>query len=210
MNDTPNTTPGTSATEPPTDPWPSTIAGRPAKPIKKVRRWPWAVGGLVVGIALGASVAGGASAAPAAPAPAVVAQAPAPVAPAPVAPVAPVEVPAPAVPAVPAAVEAPAAPAAPAVTTSQANAVRKAEDYLAYSAFSRTGLIKQLQYEKFSAADATYAVDHVTVNWTDQADKKAKDYMSYSAFSRDGLIKQLKYEGFTAAEAAHGATSVGL
>lgn len=104
----------------------------------------------------------------------------------------------------------PASPAAPAMTTSQANAVRKAESYLRYAAFSRTGLIKQLQYEGFSAADATYAVDHITVDWTEQADKKAASYMSYSAFSRSGLIKQLQYEGFTADQAAHGAKSVGL
>jgi hypothetical protein len=96
------------------------------------------------------------------------------------------------------------------MTTSQANAVRKAEDYLSYTAFSRTGLIKQLQFEKFSTADATYAVDHITVDWTEQADKKAADYMSYQAFSRDGLIKQLEFEGFTPAQAAHGAKSVGL
>lgn len=101
-------------------------------------------------------------------------------------------------------------PPAPAMTTSQANAVRKAESYLAYQAFSRTGLIKQLQYEGFSAADATYAVDHVTVDWTEQADKKAAEYMRYQAFSRSGLIKQLQYEGFTADQAAHGAKSVGL
>lgn len=101
-------------------------------------------------------------------------------------------------------------PAAPAMTTSQANAVRKAESYLDYAAFSRTGLIKQLQYEGFSAADATYAVDHIIVDWTEQADKKAASYISYSAFSRSGLIKQLQYEGFTADQAAHGAKSVGL
>ncbi|WP_103382126.1 Ltp family lipoprotein [Pseudonocardia dioxanivorans] len=96
------------------------------------------------------------------------------------------------------------------MTTSQANAVRKAESYLAFTAFSRKGLIKQLQYEKFSTADATYAVDHITVDWNEQADKKAESYMSFSAFSRDGLIKQLEYEGFTPAQAAHGAKSVGL
>ncbi|GAY12015.1 hypothetical protein TOK_0405 [Pseudonocardia sp. N23] len=96
------------------------------------------------------------------------------------------------------------------MTTSQANAVRKAESYLSFSGFSRTGLIKQLQYEKFSTADSTYAVDHVTVDWTEQADKKAASYMELQAFSRDGLIKQLKFEGFTAEQAAHGAKSVGL
>jgi type IV secretory pathway VirB10-like protein len=106
---------------------------------------------------------------------------------------------------------APVAPApAPTQTVSQTNAVESAQGYLDYSAFSRTGLIKQLQYEKFSTADATYAVDHVTVDWTEQADKSAKSYLDYSAFSRAGLIHQLQYEGFTPAQAKHGATSVGL
>ncbi|MDT7709612.1 MAG: hypothetical protein QOG20_5219 [Pseudonocardiales bacterium] len=102
------------------------------------------------------------------------------------------------------------APTAPTATTSQSNAVDKAESYLSFSAFSRTGLIKQLKFEQFSTADATYAVDHVTVDWTAQADLKAKSYMEFSSFSRGGLIKQLKFEGFTQAQAEHGAKSVGL
>ena len=99
---------------------------------------------------------------------------------------------------------------APKGTTAQRNAVDKAESYLSYSAFSRSGLIKQLAFEGFSNADATYAVDNITVDWTEQADKKAASYMSYSSFSRSGLIKQLEFEGFSSAQAAHGATSVGL
>ncbi len=110
---------------------------------------------------------------------------------------------------VPAPAAAPA-PAAPSMTVSQSNAVDKAESYLGISAFSRTGLIKQLKFEQFSTADATYAVDHVTVDWTEQADLKAKSYMEISSFSRAGLIKQLKFEGFTQAQAEHGAKSVGL
>lgn len=198
-------------------PWPRTGAAAPAapKPAKKVRRWPWALGALVVGIVIG-SASHSATPAPAAVAAPVV-SAPAPAAPAPVvevpAPAAPaaVEAPAPApAPVVPAPVVEPAAPAAPAVSTSQSNALRKAQDYLAYSAFSKTGLAKQLQYEGFSAADSQYATEHVGADWTAQADKKAKDYMAYSSFSKSGLIQQLKYEGFTSAEAAHGAASVGL
>jgi hypothetical protein len=92
----------------------------------------------------------------------------------------------------------------------QRNAVEKAESYLDYTAFSRTGLITQLEFEGFTKADATYAVDHITVDWTEQADKKAQSYMDYSSFSRSGLIKQLQFEGFTAAQAAHGASAVGL
>jgi hypothetical protein len=93
---------------------------------------------------------------------------------------------------------------------SQQNAVRAAEDYLDYSAFSRKGLIEQLEFGDFSTEDATYAVDHIAVDWNEQAAKSAKDYLEYSAFSRGGLIDQLEFSGFTPAQAAYGVAAVGL
>ncbi|NAZ73959.1 hypothetical protein GTQ99_00740 [Kineococcus sp. T13] len=105
---------------------------------------------------------------------------------------------------------APPPPTSSAPTVSQKNAVSKAESYLRYSAFSRSGLIEQLEYEGFSTADATYGVDHVQVNWYEQAEKKAASYLKYSAFSRQGLIEQLEYEGFTHDQAVHGVNSTGL
>jgi hypothetical protein len=95
---------------------------------------------------------------------------------------------------------------------SQQQAVRKAEDYLDYTAFSRSGLINQLvSFEGFSTADATFAVDSLTVDWNEQAAKKAKDYLDYTAFSRSGLINQLvSFEGFTPAQAAYGVSTTGL
>ena len=93
---------------------------------------------------------------------------------------------------------------------SQQNAVRTAEDYLDVSAFSRQGLIDQLEYSDFSTEDATYAVDHITVNWNEQAAKAAKDYLDVSGFSRGGLIDQLVYSGFTAAQAEYGVAGTGL
>lgn len=96
-------------------------------------------------------------------------------------------------------------------STSEANAVAKAQSYLDYSAFSRTGLIEQLKFEGFSGADATYGVDHLAaVDWNVQAAKKAESYLRTSAFSHSGLLKQLKFEGFTAAQAEYGVKSVGL
>jgi hypothetical protein len=93
---------------------------------------------------------------------------------------------------------------------SQRNAVRSAQEYLDVSAFSRSGLIKQLQYEGFSTEDAIYAVDSITVDWNEQAAKSAQDYLDMSGFSRSGLINQLMYEGFTAAQAQYGAAAVGF
>jgi len=95
-------------------------------------------------------------------------------------------------------------------TVSQRNALRSAKSYLDYSAFSRSGLIKQLEYEKFSNSDAVYGVDNSGADWYEQAAKSAEQYMDYSAFSRGSLIEQLKYEGFTQAQAEYGATAIGL
>lgn len=99
---------------------------------------------------------------------------------------------------------------APSETVSQKNAVKSAKAYLDYSAFSYTGLIKQLEYEQFSHADAVYGADNSGADWFEQAAKAAKAYMEYSAFSRGSLIEQLKYEGYTQAQAEHGADAVGL
>lgn len=95
-------------------------------------------------------------------------------------------------------------PAKQDITSSQRNAIRSAQQYLAYSAFSRSGLIRQLAYEGFATADATFAVDSLNVDWNEQAAKSAKQYLEYTSFSRSGLIDQLVYEGFTRAQAEYG------
>lgn len=104
----------------------------------------------------------------------------------------------------------PMVPLEPVSTAGQRNAVRTAKSYLDYTAFSRKGLIQQLEYEGFSTAEATFAVDSIAVDWNAQAAKAAKSYLDYSGFSRGGLIGQLEYEGYTPAQAAYGATAAGL
>ncbi|WP_309230758.1 Ltp family lipoprotein [Nocardia sp. SYP-A9097] len=98
-------------------------------------------------------------------------------------------------------------PAKQDITSSQRNAIRSAQQYLDYSAFSRSGLIHQLEYEDFSTADATFAVDSLNVDWNEQAAKSAKQYLEYTSFSRSGLIDQLVYDGFTRAQAEYGANA---
>jgi hypothetical protein len=102
-----------------------------------------------------------------------------------------------------------AAPVPPKLTesASQRNAVRKAESYLDFTAFSMTGLVEQLEYEGFSNEDAWYAVNGLDVDWREQAVKKAESYMSFTSFSESGLYDQLIYEGFTHEEAEYGASS---
>jgi hypothetical protein len=68
----------------------------------------------------------------------------------------------------------PAKEETPKLTMGQKNALSKAESYLNYSAFSYSGLIKQLEFEEFSNEDATYAVYNCGANWNEQAAKKNK------------------------------------
>ncbi|NDL68482.1 hypothetical protein GXN74_12120 [Clostridiales bacterium F-3ap] len=97
----------------------------------------------------------------------------------------------------------------PEMTMGQKNALKSAQQYLDYSAFSYEGLVKQLEYEGYSNADAVYAVDRCGADWNEQAALSAESYLEYSSFSRQGLIDQLVYEGFTAEQAAYGATAAG-
>jgi hypothetical protein len=98
----------------------------------------------------------------------------------------------------------------PTETAGQYNARRSAASYLRIMAFSRSGLIKQLEYEKFSLDDATYGVDAQNADWNTQASKSAASYLKLMAFSRSGLISQLVYEGFSQSQAEYGVNSVGL
>jgi hypothetical protein len=95
-------------------------------------------------------------------------------------------------------------------TASQNNAKKAAKSYLSIMAFSRTSLIKQLEFEKYSTADATYGVDAQNADWNAQAAKSAKSYLELMAFSRTSLIDQLVFEGFSQAEAEYGVSTTGL
>jgi hypothetical protein len=99
---------------------------------------------------------------------------------------------------------------APKETTAQENARESAEGYLDMSPFSRTGLIKQLEFEGYSTKDATYGVDAQRADWNKQAAASAEGYLDMSSFSREGLIQQLTFEGYTQKQAQYGATKVGL
>ena len=82
----------------------------------------------------------------------------------------------------------PPPPTTPAVSAGQENALRTARDYLDFTAFSRQGLIEQLEYEGYSIEDATWAVDNLTVDWNQQAAASARQYLDYTSFSRQGLV----------------------
>lgn len=97
-----------------------------------------------------------------------------------------------------------------ALTVSQEQAIGSAESYLSFAAFSREGLIEQLEFEGFSNDDATFAVDYLDVDWFEQAVLSAESYLEFTNFSREGLIDQLMFEGFSREEAEYGVDQVGL
>ena len=94
-------------------------------------------------------------------------------------------------------------------TMGERNAAKKALEYLRFMAFSRDGLIDQLEFEGFTHQEAEYGVDQSGANWNEQAALKAEEYLKFMAFSRDGLIDQLEFEGFTHQQAEYGVRSVG-
>jgi hypothetical protein len=109
------------------------------------------------------------------------------------------------------------APVGPVGTVSQMSALQSAQSYIAMgSGFSMAGLIDKLDStagEGFSKADATWAVDNLTVDWNAQAVLSAKGYMAIGGFSRASLIEQLSSssgEKFTLAQALYAVKAVGL
>lgn len=98
----------------------------------------------------------------------------------------------------------------PKETPAQENARKSAESYLEFSAFSREGLIQQLEFEGYSTKDAVYAVRVLHPDWMEQAAKSAQQYLDTSSFSRSGLTEQLQFEGFTEQQAVYGVNQTGL
>ncbi len=106
---------------------------------------------------------------------------------------------------------------APSYSTAQENAIRSAQSYLDLgSGFSKAGLIQQLTWkagEGFKMADAVFAVNHIKVDYNEQAVLSAKAYLDMSGFSRSGLIQQLTSKAgdqYTMAQATYAAKKVGL
>lgn len=95
-------------------------------------------------------------------------------------------------------------------TLGEINALKKANSYLKFSAFSMWGLVDQLMYEGFTEEEAIYGAWNTGADWYEQAVKKARSYLSFSSFSRDGLIEQLEYEQFSHEEAVYAAEQVGF
>lgn len=89
-------------------------------------------------------------------------------------------------------------------TVSEKNALAKAEQYLSIMPFSKSGLVKQLEYDGFPHEDALYAAENCGADWYEQAVIKAKQYLDIMPFSQSDLVKQLEYDGFSNEEAIYG------
>lgn len=94
-------------------------------------------------------------------------------------------------------------------TMGQLNALTRALDYLDVMPFSRSGLIKQLEYEGYTKSEARWAVNNCGANWNLQAVLKAEEYLDFMTFSRSGLIDQLMYEGFSRSQAEYAVDNLG-
>ncbi|SER38890.1 Ltp family lipoprotein [Parafannyhessea umbonata] len=98
----------------------------------------------------------------------------------------------------------------PDISKSKMNALKKADSYLSWGAFSEQGLIEQLEFEGFSQEDAEWGVRYCGADWNEQAYKKANKYLSWGSFSHKGLVEQLVFEGFTYDQAEYGVSKTGL
>jgi len=94
-------------------------------------------------------------------------------------------------------------------TLGEKNAEKSALNYLRVMPFSYSGLVKQLEFEGFTRAEAVYGVDRCGADWNGQAAKSAVNYLRTMPFSYSGLVKQLEFEGFTHAEAVYGVDKCG-
>jgi hypothetical protein len=101
-------------------------------------------------------------------------------------------------------------------TVSQRNALKSAQSYIGMQGFSKLGLIGQLSSsagDGYTKADATWAVEHLDVDWSEQAVRAGRAYLDMQGFSRAGLIEQLSSpagDKFTTAQATYAADKLGL
>ena len=109
---------------------------------------------------------------------------------------------------------APSKDVAPQMTSGQENALQAGQNYVDTMPFSHDGLIRQLSSKMgdgYSKADATFAANHVKVDWNAEAVEAAKNYLDTMPMSRDGLIRQLTSsmgDQYTQAQAEYAADKV--
>ena len=91
-------------------------------------------------------------------------------------------------------------------SASQKKAFEKAKSYLKAEDMSRYALVDQLKSDGFTMMDALYVVDHMKMDWYEQAYYAARGHLSMDKnMSLSKLVQQLRYEKFTGEQADYGA-----
>ena len=99
----------------------------------------------------------------------------------------------------------------PNATADQKNAVKKARSYVKSVGTAKSKLVGQLtQFDKFSEADAEYAVNQLTdIDWNKVALKKAESYVKSVGIAKSKLADQLtQFDGFTQEEADYAVANI--
>lgn len=94
-------------------------------------------------------------------------------------------------------------------TIGERNALKSAQNYLDFMAFSYSGLIDQLEFEGYTKQEAIYAADNCDADWFEQAYASAENYLRFMSFSRKGLIDQLCFDGYTREQAEYAVKKMG-
>ena len=95
-------------------------------------------------------------------------------------------------------------------TENEKKALEKAKEYLSKAAYSESALKKLLtDTDKFTDAEASYAIKNCGADWKEQAVKKAKGYLS-TITKKEDMINKLKEDGFTDEQAQYGAEQNGF
>ena len=84
----------------------------------------------------------------------------------------------------------------------QLQAIQTAKDYLDTMHLSQTELLQMLTVEDINLEDAEFAIEHLDIDWNQEARKKAKEYCKHKiGFSKEKLKAQLLFDHFTEEEA---------
>ncbi len=97
-------------------------------------------------------------------------------------------------------------------TESQLEALATAESFIASSPFSKEGLASFLVNPTgYSEADAEFAAEYCSANWSEQAVLSAESYLEGFPKTTSGeLIEQLKFEGYTDEEIEFAINTLGI
>lgn len=89
------------------------------------------------------------------------------------------------------------------VSREERNALQSAEGYIAFMAFSESGLAKQLEFEGYPQNAIDYAISNITVDYNEMALQCAEGYLDFMAMSDSQLYDQLIFEGYTPEQAQY-------